>query len=101
MTEEATLFCLDLGMAIGRLLVDAEELDPAPVSTSTSIEAVREMKKKKKEENGVNSGSSNGRRRKREIDTGFITRSDITTGIVATESPHKAGWDGRVLVETA
>jgi hypothetical protein len=47
-TVEATLFCLDLGMAIGRLLVDAEELDPAPVSASTSIEEA--VRKRKEEE---------------------------------------------------
>lgn len=48
---EATLFCLDLGMAIGRLPVDAEELDPAPASTSTSIEeAVRKRNKEEEEE---------------------------------------------------
>lgn len=50
-TVEATLFCLDRGMAIGRLLVDAEELDPAPASKSTSIkEAVRKNRRRKEAE---------------------------------------------------
>lgn len=48
---EATLFCLDLGMAMGRLPVDAEELDPAPASTSASIEgAVRKRIEEEQEE---------------------------------------------------
>jgi hypothetical protein len=48
---DAELFCLDLGMAIGRLPVDAEELDPAPASISTSIgEVIRGEKREKGEE---------------------------------------------------
>lgn len=45
---------------MGRLLVDAEELDPAPASTSTSIEeAVRKRKEEdKKQKNGINSGTA-------------------------------------------
>lgn len=35
---DAELFCLDLGMAIGRLPVDADELDPVPLSTSAPVE---------------------------------------------------------------
>lgn len=35
---DAELFCLDLGMAIGRLPVDADELDPVPLSTSGPVE---------------------------------------------------------------
>jgi hypothetical protein len=35
-------------MAIGRLLVDAEELDPAPVSTSTSIEEAVRMRRRRR-----------------------------------------------------
>lgn len=35
---DAELFCLDLGMAIGRLPVDADELDPVPLSMSAPVE---------------------------------------------------------------
>lgn len=54
---DAELFCLDLGMAIGRLPVDADELDPVPLSTSAPVEdGVRRRREDSEEQRAELSG---------------------------------------------